>query len=83
MLALPFLLLARQLGLRQLIGFATISLLAAIPYESYVSDPMNAWQPTEAEFDHGFYMVSFIISVGLASSTGICFSYGTSLTRRA
>lgn len=82
-LALPLLFLARHLGLQQFLGFAIISLLAAIPYESYVSDPINAWSPTEAELDHGFYLASFIISIVLASSTGFCFSYGASLKKRA
>ena len=82
-LALPLLLLARLLGLRHIIGFAVISALAAIPYEWYVSDPMNAWHPTEAQIDHGIYWTSFIVSIVLASSTGICFSRGASPTKRA
>lgn len=82
-LTLPLLLLARRLGLRNITGFAAISLLAAVPYEWYVSNPVNAWHPTEAEIDHGIYWASFIVSIVLASSTGICFSHGASPTKRA
>jgi hypothetical protein len=76
-------LLARSLGLRKIAGFSAISLLASVPYEWYVSDPMNAWHPTEAQLDHGIYWTSFIVSIVLAPSTGICFSHGASLTKRA
>lgn len=82
-LAFPLLQLARHLGLRNIIGFAAISVLAAMPYEWYVSNPINAWHPTVAQLDHGIYWTSFIVSIVLASSTGICFSCGASLTRRA
>jgi uncharacterized membrane-anchored protein len=82
-LALPLLLLARRLGLRNIAGFAAISTLAAVPYEWYVSNPMNAWHPTEVQIDHGIYWTSFIVSIVLASSTGICFSRGALPTRRA
>jgi hypothetical protein len=82
-LALPLLLLAHRLGVRNIGGFAAISALAAVPYEWYVSNPMNAWHPTEAQVDHGIYWASFIVSIILASSTGICFSRGALPTKRA
>ena len=71
---LPLLFFALWLGLRYTIGFMLLASIAVAPYASYISDPINAWHPTDEELSHGFYWDSFLAYVLLASATGWVFS---------
>ena len=75
-LAMPMLVVAKRFGRTHVFGFMLLASLAAWPLEYYTSEPLNAWHPTEAELEHGFYLETFIPCVLLASLTGALFAWG-------
>jgi peptidoglycan/LPS O-acetylase OafA/YrhL len=77
-IAFPLLILARRLGVRHLMVFVLISIVAGYPIGHMLANPANyAWQPTENDFTHGTYwdlLWSYMLTSGV---TGLCFGMGT------
>jgi hypothetical protein len=79
-IALPLLLFARYVGVRRLLVFALISVVAGSVVGYILANPAEyAWRPTDEDFAHGTYWGLFWSYTLTSGATGICFGIGTGL----